>query len=379
MTISADYKIVIDRSRPLQFEPSTGHNRWHPDINPILKVDEGEIVALETRDAFDGQVNPDTKVADLKTLSLGRVHPMTGPVYINGAEPGDVLEVNILAVEPQRHGFTVQGPMFGFLRDIFTENYLIKWSINDDYAQSPDLPGVQIPGAPFMGVMGVAPSADLVRAITERETALAATGVFVALPDAKEAMPDDPAIASEGISSIPPREFGGNIDVKQLTPGATLRLPVFVPGALFSTGDAHFSQGENECCTAIEMGATLYCSFTVDKGVANRREITDPEFYRDTATWNTPNNSPGPVESRRYFATTGFCRNSQGGNHSEDLNLAARNALLNMIRYLTQERGFAPEQAYALCSVTVDLHISEAVNLPNFLVSAFLPLDIFVD
>ena len=379
MTISADHKVVIDRSRPLQFEPATGHNRWHPDIKPILKVDEGEIVALETRDAFDGQVNPDTQVAELKTLSLGRVHPMTGPIYISGAEAGDVLEVSILAVQPQHHGFTVQGPMFGFLRDIFTKNHLIKWSITDDYAESPDLPGVKIPGAPFMGVMGVAPSAELVQAITKRETALAATGAFVALPDGKEAIPDHPAIASEAISSIPPREFGGNIDVKQLTPGATLRLPVFVPGALFSTGDAHFSQGENECCTAIEMGATLYCSFKVEKGVANGREITDLEFYRDTATWNSGNHSPGPVETRQYFATTGFCRNKHGGNHSEDLNLAARNVLLNMINYLTQERGLAPEQAYALCSVTVDLHISEAVNLPNFLVSAFLPLDIFDD
>ncbi len=159
--------------------------------------------------------------------------------------------------------------------------------------------------------------------------------------------------------------------------GTTLRLPVFVDGALFSTGDGHFSQGDNECCTAIEMGATLYCSFRVIKGVATRREVTDPEFYLDASMVNTMRKSYTPVDSRPFYATTGFCRNSKGKNHSEDLNLAARNALLNMIDYLTVERGLTSQQAYALCSVCVDLHISEAVNLPNFLVTAFLPTDIF--
>ena len=377
MSIHADHYIRIDRTRSLQFEPSTGHNRWHPDIAPILRVNEDEIVALETRDAFDGQIAQDTSNNELSRVSLARVHPMTGPVYINGAEPSDLLEVNVLHVEPQGFGFTVQGPKYGFLRDIFTNDYLIRWKIVDGHAVSPDLPGVRVPGAPFMGVMGVAPSHDLMRAISEREADLAARGAFVALPGAEDAIPQDPTIARVALKSLPPREFGGNIDVKQLTAGTTLRLPVFVPGALFSTGDAHFAQGDNECCTAIETGATLHCSFKIIKSDTKRRDILDPEFYRDSVISSADSITPVSVESVRFFATTGSCRRKDGVNHAEDLNLAARNALLNMIEYLTDERGFTPEQAYALCSVAVDLRVSEAVNLPNFLVSAFLPLDIF--
>ena len=199
------------------------------------------------------------------------------------------------------------------------------------------------------------------------------------LPSGENAIPADESISREALSSIPSREFGGNLDVKQLTAGSTLRLPVHVPGALFSTGDAHFAQGDNECCTAVEMAATLYCSFRIEKSVVSSRDVTDPEFYRSTEVRSADQCTGTPVELNRYFATTGFCRTADGVNHSEDLNLAARNALLNMIDYLTKERGLGREQAYALCSVAVDLRISAAVNLPNFLVSAFLPLDIFID
>ncbi len=376
MTIHADHRITIVHNQPLGEQPHSGHNRWHPEIPPILKVNPGEVVALDSRDAFDCQINKTTCIEDLTRLSLDRVHPMTGPVYVNGAEPGDLLEVNIIEVKPQSFGYTVQGPQFGFLRDLFTQNYLIQWQIADGFATSSDLPGIRIPGAPFMGVMGVAPSMELLGTITAREADLAARGAFVAMPGAHEAIPDDATIADVALKSLPPREFGGNIDVKQLTSGATLRLPVFVPGALFSTGDAHFAQGDNECCTAIEIGATLYCSFEIIKSDTLIRDITDPEFFRQDVTSIDPS-APLPIESRPYFATTGFCRTSDGVNQSEDLNLAARNALLNMIGYLTEERGLSREQAYALCSVAVDLRISEAVNLPNFLVSAMIPLDIF--
>jgi formamidase len=369
--------VKINRDRRLADDEATGHNRWHPQIEPVIRVNPGDVVALETRDAFDGQINPDSTIDELGRLSLGRVHPMTGPVYVNGAEPGDILEVDVLDVVPERSAFTIQGPVFGFLRDIMTENYLVRWHLENDMARSEELPGVTISGAPFMGVMGVAPSLPLLREITSREAKLAATGVFVLQPDAREAVPGTGPAASEGLSSLPPREFGGNIDVKQLTAGATLRLPVHVQGALFSTGDAHFSQGDNECCTAIEMGATLYCSFRVTKQVVSKRELTDPEFYRSVALANDPVRRHEHVEARQYHATTGFCRNQAGQNFSEDLNLAARNALLNMIEYLKKEREYSAQQAYAICSVAVDLHISEAVNLPNFLVSAFLPLDIF--
>ena len=112
--MNPDHLVSIDRSKPLQLDPGSGHNRWHPEIPPVITVDEGEIVALETRDAFDGQINRHSTITDLLNVSLGRVHPMTGPVYIRGAEPGDLLEVDILDVRPARHAYTVQGPKFGF-------------------------------------------------------------------------------------------------------------------------------------------------------------------------------------------------------------------------------------------------------------------------
>jgi formamidase len=192
------------------------------------------------------------------------------------------------------------------------------------------------------------------------------------LPDAAYAVPAEPRIASEGLKTLPPREFGGNLDIKHLTAGATLRLPVYVPGALFSTGDGHFAQGDNECCTAVEMGATLYCSFKVLKGAALKRSINHAEYYRSDY-YTTPEMSA----PKRFYATTGTCVSSDGTNLAENLNLAARNALLHLIDYIVEEHGASRKQAYAICSIAADLRINEAVNVPNYLVSACLPLDIF--
>ena len=133
------HEVRIDASKPLKAEPKTGHNRWHPDIAPILRVEPGDEVILETRDALDGQLTPDSKSSDAGSVNLNVVHPLTGPVYVNGAEPGDLLEVKILEVEPAAWGFTCQIPGFGFLRDVFTEPYLVRWRIADGFAESPDL------------------------------------------------------------------------------------------------------------------------------------------------------------------------------------------------------------------------------------------------
>ncbi|MGH8611623.1 MAG: acetamidase/formamidase family protein, partial [Gammaproteobacteria bacterium] len=231
MPINTDVYIAINRNKTLSEEPTKGHNRWHPDIPSVVKVDPGQVVGLETRDAFDGQVKPTSTAADLLKNTLGVVHPLTGPVYVNGAEPGDLLEVTIVEVEPQPFGFTVQVPGFGFLRDIFTEPYIVPWTIANGFATSPALPGVRIPGAPFMGVIGLAPSHELLTQINKRETDLAGRGGVVLLPDANGAVPSDPAIAKTAMRTIAPHETGGNLDVKQLTKGTTLRMPVYVPGA----------------------------------------------------------------------------------------------------------------------------------------------------
>ena len=159
-----------------------------------------------------------------------------------------------------------------------------------------------------------------------------------------------------------------------MSKGVRLAIPVSVPGALFSLGDAHFAHGDGECCgTAIEMAATFHLEFAVLKGTAAARNIRDAQFARDD--YYLP---PELAAPRRFYATTGMPISRDGVNASEDATLAARNALLNMIDYLGYERSFSRQQAYALCSVAVDLKISELVDVPNFVVSAFLPLDIFV-
>ena len=374
MSIETVAYIPIDRSKTLQEEPASGHNRWHPDITPVAEVEPGQVVGVETRDAFDGFINLATTAEDLHNANLGVVHPLTGPVYVKGAEPGDLLEVTIVEVEPQPFGFTVQLPGFGFLRDVFTEPYIVRWTIENGFATSNDLPGVRIPGAPFMGVIGLAPSHELLGQINQREADLAGRGGVVLLPEAKYAIPTDEGIASNAMRTIAPHETGGNVDIKQLTKGTTIRFPVFTPGALFSVGDAHFAQGDGESCgTAVEMAATCYCSFMVLKGMAAKHNIRDIQFYREDYF-----TTPEMAVPKRFFATTGQSYTREGVAHSEDATLAARNALLNMIDHLVDERGYTRQQAYAICSVAVDLKVSELVDVPNFLVSAFLPLDIFV-
>jgi len=374
MSIETAAYIPIDRSKTLQEEPASGHNRWHPDITPVAEVEPGQVVGVETRDAFDGFINPATTAEDLHNVNLGVVHPLTGPVYVKGAEPGDLLEVTIVEVEPQPFGFTVQLPGFGFLRDVFTEPYIVRWTIENGFATSNDLPGVRIPGAPFMGVIGLAPSHELLGQINQREADLAGRGGVVLLPEAKYAIPTDEGIASNAMRTIAPHETGGNVDIKQLTKGTTIRFPVFTPGALFSVGDAHFAQGDGESCgTAVEMAATCYCSFMVLKGMAAKHNIRDIQFYREDYF-----TTPEMAVPKRFFATTGQSYTREGVAHSEDATLAARNALLNMIDHLVDERDYTRQQAYAICSVAVDLKVSELVDVPNFLVSAFLPLDIFV-
>jgi len=181
--------VEIDRGKRLRDQPTTGHNRFHPDIPPLVTVDEGEEVVLSTRDGVDGQLGPGTTEADMAKMEAGAIHPLTGPVFVKGARPGDVLEVEFLDIAPQPHAFTAIVPGLGFLRDVFTTPYLVHWQIRDGWATSPKLPGVRIPGAPFMGVSGVAPSAGQVRAWTARENELMSRGGMVFPPDASGAVP----------------------------------------------------------------------------------------------------------------------------------------------------------------------------------------------
>src|SRR2546430_1757285 len=188
LTALPSHEVRIDASKPLQAEPHTGHNRWHPDIPPILRVDPGDRVALETRDALDGQVTAGSTAEAVGKVNLNVVHPLTGPVYINGAEPGDLLEIKILEVEPASFGFTVQIPGFGFLRDQFPDPFIVRWRIADGAAESADLPGVRIHGAPFPGTIGLAPSRALMQAVTKRGKELRDRGGMVLPPDPTDAV-----------------------------------------------------------------------------------------------------------------------------------------------------------------------------------------------
>jgi formamidase len=371
-----EHVIAIDPSKSLAEQPGTGHNRWHEAIEPVVEVEPGDIVVYETRDAFDGQFHPASTAQEVAFADLGPVHPLTGPVFVKGAEPGDLLEAELLDIEADpwdQWGYTVQVPGFGFLRDDFPDPHIVHWRLEGDlYAESDQLPGIRIPCNPFLGTFGLAPSTELRGRATQREAALADRGGMALPPDAEGAVPAGEPLAGEGLRTVPPRETAGNTDIKQTTPGVKMLLPVYAEGGLVSTGDVHYAQGDCEACgTAIEIRSRAHIRFNVRKGEAEARGIRDLHFYRDDYFASAEIAAP-----RRFYATTGICVSKEGDNESEDTTLAARNALLNMIDYLGT-RGLDRQQAYALCSCAVDLRISQTVDVPNFLVTALLPLDIF--
>ena len=366
MTTSV-HEIRLDKKKTLTDQSGKVHNRWHPAIPPALRVNSGDEVLLDTIDCIDGQITWDSTAADASSWNLNVAHPLTGPIWVNDAEEGDLLEVQFVDIQAADFGWTGQLPGLGFVRDLFPEPYLVRWRLNGEYAESPELPGVRIPEASFPGVIGVAPSLTQLERILARERAAAERGGVVLPPTPHSAFPASEPIASQGLRTIPPRETAGNLDVKQLTKGTIVYLPVWTTGALLSLGDAHFAQGDGEVCgTAIEMAGSFHIRIQLHKQAARERGIRGVQFSGETVL----------AAPRRYYATTGLSMRGEDIQESEDATLAARNALLAMIAHL-QERGFTRQQAYAICSVAVDLRVSEVVDVPNFVVTAFLPLDIF--
>jgi formamidase len=333
------------------------HNRWHPDLEPVAEVAPGQELRLETEDGLAGQITRESTHADAARMDLGLAHPLAGPAYVRGAEPGDVLEVELVAYETADFGVTALIPGFGFLADLFPEPYVVKWELAGGLARSEELPGVAVPGDPFAGVVGVAPSHELARRLREREDGLRARGQLVAdeLPEA--AIPPE---AADGLRTIPPREVGGNLDVRQLVAGCRLWLPVSVPGALFSVGDLHFAQGDGEVCgTGVEVAGAVTVRFAV---------------HRDRPGTRFPSYETPARPGRRSFATMGI-----PVDEGMDVGAAARSALLEMLDHLQRRYGFERPAAYALCSAAVDLRLSEVVDVPYPIVSSLLPLDVFED
>ena len=267
----------------------------------------------------------------------------------------------MLGYETDDFGWTAIWPGSGFLGDLFERPVPgALGARRAARARSEDLPGVAVPAGVFAGVVGVAPSRSYSNARLAREERLAGEGGAVDLPCAELAAPPS---AADGLRTYPPRENGGNMDIRDLVAGSRLFLPVHVPGALLSVGDLHFAQGDGEVCiSAIETGGTA----TLRVGV--RRDGWRPGF----PAWESP-----PRPGRRFFATTGIPLDDDGRNFDRDLNLATRRALLELLDWLEEEHGLAREPAYILMSVAAELRISELVDAPNALVSAALPLDIF--
>ncbi len=367
------------------------HNRWSPDLKPVATAKPGDTVVFGTRDAFDHGLTRQSKAVDVAGLNLNLVHPLTGPLHVQGAEAGDVLAVKLVDIEPDKFGYTIIVPGFGFLRDVFKEPYLVRWDLSRKGATSPDLPGVRVRFDGFMGTVGVAPGPDQAATYMKREAALAAAGGVALGPEPKDAMPaavcgPNGSAKERCLRTIPPRENGGNMDVKQMQVGTTLLLPCFVKGCLLSIGDVHYAQGDGEVSgTALEMDATVKVQVRVIKGGAAK--VKRPHFEGSRGELKR-------IAPQRFYATVGYPLKDAGvippthayldgqkigplTNLSEDVTLAARDALLQMIDWLVQNRGLSREQAYALASVAVDLRIANLVDVPNFAVSAILDLDVF--
>jgi formamidase len=362
-------RIAVDGHRSIVVSPLNSHNRMWPDLAPIAAIEPGEELELELRDGMDGQLTPASSATSLNSIDLDANHPLTGPIEVHGANPGDVLVVAPRRIVPDAFGTTAVIPGFGLLGDLFQEPFLVRWEIEAGVARSRELPGVAIRGRPFLGCVAVAPSRELLSEATQREAALGLRGGAVLAPEPRSAIPAAEPYASNALRTIPPRENGGNLDVAQLTEGSRALLPVHVPGALLSVGDTHFAQGEGEVCgTAIEVAATVTLVVSLRRAETLRWRPRFPAIeYED----------PAVAQSRQYFQTIGIPLTDDGQNGDLDLTLAARRALLEMLGWLEAERGMTRQRAYVLTSVAADLRVAEAVNVPNGVVTCRLALDVF--
>lgn len=295
------------------------HHGWDNSIKPVLTVAPGTVVDLETIDSSGGQITPAWTVADMGRLDFAKVNPTTGPVYIDGAQPGDAVKVTLLSYKPSGWGWTANIPGFGLLADQFKDPALHIWKY-DASSLAPAMFGgiASVPLKPFAGTIGLAP-------------------------------------AEPGLHSVvPPRRVGGNMDIRDMSVGTELYLPVEVAGGLFSLGDTHAAQGDGEVCgTAIESPMDVTVKLDLIKGA----NIAFPHFR-----------TAGPVtrhlDAKGYDVATGI---------GPDLMAGAKAAVSGMIELLTRRHKISAMDAYMLCSVCGDLRISEIVDMPNWVVSFYFP------
>jgi formamidase len=391
--VSADEILVVGGRGSNCNEDPQCINRLHPEIPMAAKAKPGQTILLKTRNASDFDLDPKNTYEDPRAgdPKIGTVHPLTGPIHIEGAEAGDALAVTLLGIDPGRFGWTIISRI-GFVSDEIEGPLRVLWRLDRNEAVSDDLPGIRIPNGSFPGVVTVLPGPAQHAASLAREAALAAEGGAVFLPHPLHASPDavcgpEGSHKDECLRTIPPREHGGNMDIRHLGVGVTIYLPCFVDGCGLAVGDLHYAQGDGEVSgTAIEMDADVTLTTRIVKGGGER--MTSPHYEGRATLLDIP--------SRRFYATTGFPLKDEGAvppdmvylesgkiagltNLSKDISLATRNALLEMIDYISSNYGLTREQAYIVASVAVDVRIGQLVDAPNVGATAILPLDIFDD
>ncbi|WP_190813128.1 formamidase [Saccharopolyspora pogona] len=385
----------VDQSKSMREQAVPGHNRWHPDVPVAAMVRPGQEFRVECREWTDAQLGNNDSANDVRDVNLNLTHMLSGPIGVEGAEPGDLLVVDVLELGPvpqeigeapgQGWGYTgvfAKANGGGFLTDYFPDAYKAIWDFHGQQCTSRHLPGIRYTGITHPGLIGTAPSADLLAKWNRREQALIDTdpnrvpplalpptepGALAGQADGSEAQ----RIAREGARTVPARENGGNQDIKNLTRGSRIFFPVFVEGAKLSMGDLHFSQGDGEItfCGAIEMGGFIDLHVDLIKDGMNKFGIsTNPLFM------------PGNVEPR-YSEFLSFAGISV--DHDTDTNLymdatvAYRRACLNGIEYL-KKWGYTGEQAYLLLgSAPIEGRISGIVDIPNACCTLYVPAAIF--
>ncbi|AIJ34017.1 formamidase [Corynebacterium imitans] len=384
----------LDSTKTFPEQEHVGHNRWHPDIPPVHTVQPGDSFRIDCREWFDGDIHNDDSADDIRDAPLNKVHALSGPFRIEGAKPGDLLIVDILDVGPIPQE---EGPLAGqgwgytgifakknggsFLTDQFPDAYKAVWDFKGQTATSRHIPGVSFTGIIHPGLMGTAPSHELLNTWNQREAALIATDPERVPPLALPPEPDHAIlgtltgadfdrVASEGARTAPPRENGGNQDIKNLSKGTRVFYPVFVDGANFSVGDLHFSQGDGEItfCGGIEMGGFIDVHVDIIKDGMAKYGVSENAIFM-----------PGNVEPNysQWLAFSGTSVTLEGEQRYLDSQLAYQRACLHAIDYLTTF-GWSPEQAYLLLGAApIEGRFSGVVDIPNACATVYLPTEIF--
>ncbi len=299
-------------STQVHLTTETIHRAWDPALTPVITVDSGTTIEVETLDASGGQLSRESQSEDLRALDFAGVNPVTGPIFVEGAEAGDAIRVTIIDIAVGPWGWTANIPGFGLLADQFPDPHLVRSYRAGSYIVMDN--GIRLPTMPFVGTIGLAP--------------------------------EEPG----SHSIIPPRRVGGNMDTRFIAPGSRLYLPVEVPGGLLSLGDCHASQGDGEVCgTAIEVGASV----TLRVDVVKNRRLRFP--FLETH----------PISDRRgpFLVSMGV---------GPDLMTAARDATAGMIEEIMRRTRLSPVDAYLLCSIAGDLKLQEVVDAPNWVVGMHL-------